>query len=287
MSHTTMELPFPAPAIYRAWTEESLVKQWLSPCARVNIKEGVFELWGAALPEAPVEAATRLLGCRENEMLEFAWSVRGGEGTVRLELTERRESTHLSLRTELPPMLIGMAHPHDFFTTALENLRRLLAGGTPAWFPEYGGATQGDPSLAIEIEASCEQVFDALVNPAQLNRYIGPDAKVDPQPGGEYTYGWKGGGPMKILDIVPNRKLSFNWHYEHENEQMPETVVSWTLEGSEGRTRLTLIHSGFAKKRPGDDYRSGWMKYMNEMKSMLELGAMWTAARLEGSEGDY
>ena len=36
MSHTTVELPFPAPAIYRAWTEESLVKQWLSPNANVN-----------------------------------------------------------------------------------------------------------------------------------------------------------------------------------------------------------------------------------------------------------
>ncbi|MBS1825389.1 MAG: SRPBCC domain-containing protein [Acidobacteria bacterium] len=193
MSHTTIELPFPAAAIHRAWTEESLVKQWLSPSAHINVEAGVFELWGAALPEAPQSPATRFLASRENEMLEFAWRVHGGEGTVRVELTARRDSTHLSLRTELPPMSIGMAHPHDFFTTALENLRRLLAGGTPAWFPEYGGVMQGDPSLRIEIAASPGQVFDALVNPAQLNRYIRPIARVDPQPGGEYTCGWKGG----------------------------------------------------------------------------------------------
>ncbi len=97
MSHTTIELPFPAAAIYRAWTEESLVKQWLSPSAHINVEAGVFELWGAALPEAPQSPATRFLACRENEMLEFAWRVRGGEGTVRVELTARRDSTQLKV----------------------------------------------------------------------------------------------------------------------------------------------------------------------------------------------
>lgn len=286
-SHTTVELPFPSAAIYRAWTTETAVKFWLTPCARIDIAQGIFELWGPALPEAPTAPATRLIQTRDNELLEFAWRVRGGEGTVRIELTARGESTHLSLRTTLPAMQTGMAHPHDFFSTAIENLRRHLAAGAPAWFPQYGTQTEGDPSLSIEIEAAPEQVFDALINPAQLNRYIGPNATVEPRKDGRYTYGWQGGGPIKILDIETNRKLSFNWHYPHEGEEMPETVVTWTLEGSQNRTRLTLVHSGFARKRPADDYRSGWMKYMNSMKSMLELGPLFTASRLEGVEGNY
>ncbi|MBL8173177.1 MAG: SRPBCC domain-containing protein [Bryobacterales bacterium] len=286
-THTTVELPFPAHAVYSAWTTETAVKQWLTPYARIDVPHGIFELWGAALPEAPTQPATRLLAVRENEMIHFAWNVRGGEGTIEVELTARRESTHLSLRTALPPMKTGMAHPHDFFSTAIENLRRHLAGGTPAWLPHYGAQTHGDPSLHIEIEAPPDKVFDALITPAQLNRYIGPSAIVEPHAGGRYTYGWQGGGPIKILDIEPNRKLSVNWHYPHENEEMPETVVTWTLEGSGNRTRLTLVHSGFAKKRPADDYRSGWMKYMNSMKSMLELGPLFTATHLEGPAGNY
>lgn len=286
-THTTAELPFLAPHIYSAWTTEAAIKLWLTPCARIDIPHGIFELWGPALPEAPMQPTTRLIAARENELIQFAWNVRGGEGTVTVELTSRRESTHLSLRTVLPPMRTGMAHAHDFFSTAIENLRRYLAAGTPAWFPQYGTQTEGDPSLSIEIEASSEKVFDALINPTQLDRYIGPAATVEPREGGRYTYGWHGGGPIKILDIEPNRRLSFNWHYPHEGEEMPETVVTWTLEGSDNRTRLTLVHSGFARKRPADDYRSGWMKYMNSMKSMLELGSLFSATRLEGPEGNY
>lgn len=286
-THTTVELPFPAEAVYQALTGESSVKRWLTPCARVDLSAGIFELWGPNLPEAPPAPVTRLLESRHNELLRFAWQVRGGNGTVAFELIPRRGSTHMSIRCDLPPTTAGAAGAHDFFSTAVENLRRLLAGGSAPYFPYYGPRPEGDPTLAIDIETSPERVYDALINPAQLNRYIAPAATVEPHVGGRYDYGWKGGGPRKILEIEPGRKLSFNWSYSHEGEPESETVVTWTLEGSGGRTRLTLVHSGFAKGRPADDYRTGWMKYLNEIKSMLELGVLWTPVKLEGPQGDY
>ena len=125
-------------------------------------------------------------------------------------------------------------------------------------------------------------ILDLIFANFSVNRYIATDATVEPHPGGVYNYGWQGGGPLKILDIEENRKLQFTWRYDENNTPSPETVVTWTLEGSGGRTRITLVHHGFASGRPADDYRTGWMKYMNEIKSMLELGDAWSPVKLEG-----
>jgi uncharacterized protein YndB with AHSA1/START domain len=75
---------------------------------------------------------------------------------------------------------------------------------------------------------------------------------------GEYDFGWEGGGPIKILELEPNHKLTYSWHYE-------DTVVTWILEDSEGGTRLTVVHSGFAKDRSTDDYTAGWLKFINSL----------------------
>ena len=58
----------------------------------------------------------------------------------------------------------------------------------------------------------------------------------------------------------------------------PETIVTWALEGSEGCTRLTLVHSGFAPNRPTDDYTTGWHRFVNDLKLMIEIGSSWTEA---------
>jgi uncharacterized protein YndB with AHSA1/START domain len=85
--------------------------------------------------------------------------------------------------------------------------------------------------------------------------------------GGKIDFGW-GGGPIKILEVETDRKLSYSWHDGDD----PETVVTWTLEGSDGGTRLTLVHSGFGPERPSGDYTAGWYYFVNSLKSMAELG---------------
>jgi len=58
------------------------------------------------------------------------------------------------------------------------------------------------------------------------------------------------------------------------------------LEDSEGGTRLTLVHSGFGKDRSTDDYTCGWWKFINSLKSMLEIGESWQEAKAEKSDGE-
>jgi uncharacterized protein YndB with AHSA1/START domain len=99
---------------------------------------------------------------------------------------------------------------------------------------------------------------------------MGDDPEVEPETGGKYLYGWDH-GPTKILDVEPDKKLSFNWEWEDE----PDTVVTWSLEGSGGKTRLTLVHSGFAPDRNMEDYQIGWLHFINRIKSLSEVGETW------------
>ena len=96
--------------------------------------------------------------------------------------------------------------------------------------------------IVVEIDAPRERVFAALTEPSQVDRWIAKGASIELEVGGKLDYGWEGEGPVKILELVPNAKLTHDW--KHGND--PETIVTWTLEDSGGATRLQLVHSGFA-----------------------------------------
>ena len=85
-----------------------------------------------------------------------------------------------------------------------------------------------------------------------------------------------GAGPIRILEIDPPRKLAYSWQYDPDGE----TAVHWTLEESGGRTRLELLHDGFDADRLVEDYRTGWLKFLNEIKSMVEIGPDWKPSKL-------
>jgi len=134
-----------------------------------------------------------------------------------------------------------------------------------------------------------KEVFTGLIDPQQLERYLADKATVEPRVGGKIDFGWEGGqgrakggchGPIKILELEPDHKLSYSWLFQEE------TVVTWVLEDSEGGTRLTLVHSGFGKDRSTDDYTCGWWKFINSLKSMLEIGESWQEAKAEKSDGE-
>jgi hypothetical protein len=52
-------------------------------------------------------------------------------------------------------------------------------------------------------------------------------------------------------------------------------VVTWTLEESGGKTRLTLAHSGFATDRHSDAEWGGWLNYLGLIRSLVEFGLDW------------
>ena len=94
--------------------------------------------------------------------------------------------------------------------------------------------------------------------------------------GGRYSFGWDH-GPVKILELEPDKVLAYSWRHTWEDGQGPDsTVVRWELDGSQGRTHLTIVHSGFGPggHRP-DGYQLGWMEFLASLKRMHETGPSW------------
>jgi uncharacterized protein YndB with AHSA1/START domain len=161
----------------------------------------------------------------------------------------------------------------DFWLLSFENLRRFLEEGKAPVLCDYSTSPRGGAELVVDIEASPEAVFRALTRPSDLDRWMTAKSTVEPVVGGRMSFGWPAEGPVRILSIVPNEKLSYSW--AHAND--PETVVTWTLEPPNGRraaTRLTLVHSGFGD-RDTEDFRTGWLKHVVWMKALIERGDSW------------
>lgn len=125
----------------------------------------------------------------------------------------------------------------------------------------------------VEVGGTPAEVWDALVTPSQLERWIASTATVDLRMGGTYDLGWGEWGRLEILSLAPGRELALRWEVEGR-----PTVVTWTLEGSGGRTRLTIVHSGFAPDERVDGLGVGWLHYLLWIKSLVEMGHEWYPA---------
>ena len=282
MSRTvTIECRFPvAPSeVYGAFAREDQLRQWFAEHARVSFEQGTFEFWGGYTPGAPDRAVSRLIDHEAGSRLRFEWTLRGEPTEVTVECAGEGKETRLTVSQTLPPRPFGEPSLADFWTLSLENLRRFLLGVSDVVFCDYSTPPHGGVKQEIDVNGEPGQVFRALIEPAELERYLATKATVEPKVGGRYDLGW-GAGPIKILDLEPRRKLSYSWQYGDD----PETIVTWTLDGSGGRTRLTLVHNGFAPDRHTEDYRTGWLKFMNELKSMVEIGPSWVSAKLHNPD---
>jgi uncharacterized protein YndB with AHSA1/START domain len=271
-------LPAEPPAVYQAITDASSLEKWLTEKARVSLPDGVFELWGRYLPGAPAQPPTKFVEAIENRLLRFIWTYKTHSLPVTLELGSSNQGTVLTLTQEILERQSGEASFHDFWGLALENLRRLLLPGSGPLFCDFSAVHRGEAAITAQIDRPTADVFTGLIDPRQLERYIADKATVEPRVGGKYDLGWDGGGPIKILELEPDRKLTYSWHFDED------TVVTWVLEGSEGGTRLTVVHSGFAKDRSVDDYTVGWLKFINSLKSMVEIGDSWMEVQAGGGD---
>ena len=252
---------------------------WFAENTEISVEEDRYNFWGKHTPDNPAEKEGRhkITAFEQDSMLSYEWKLRGAYTLVEYRITPWDEGCVFHLRhSGLPEPHPNKASIGDFWTHVLEGLRSWIENGRSYDLMNYGEIPRGDVKLAIDIDARPEEVFAALTDPVQLDRWIATTAKVDPRPGGEISYGW-GGGPVKILDIEPGKKLSYTWQWENE----PESMTTWELEGSGGGTRVTVVQSGFAADRDSGDYYSGWCKYINRLKSMLEQGSDWKKVKVE------
>jgi uncharacterized protein YndB with AHSA1/START domain len=271
------------PQLFHTLTRTQELTRWFCEYADISLESQRYDFWGRFTPGAPEQDGGRhpLLLRETDRRLIFAWRLGEAETTVDLHLEVKDEGTQVMLVHQgVPVPEPDEAHLTDFWALSLENLRSWIERGVVGPRCDFSTVPHGDVRASIDIAAPQETVYGALIRPDELERYIATRATVELHRGGHYDFGWQEGGPVKILELVPPEQLSYSWVYGDQ----PETVVTWTLEGSGGKTRLTLVHSGFIQGRKNGGYHAGWLKYLTSLKNLVEVGGRWQRPILRVSD---
>jgi len=264
--------------VYRALTEPDGLTNWFAERAEISLENNCYDFWGKNTPDNPDREAGRhrIIRVIPNQLIEFDWTFRGKPSVVQYELHETATGCVLTMyHRELPHAHPNQSSIGDFWSHALEGLRHWLETGRPYQLLDYSLSPRGDVRVTVDIEVAPAEVFHALTDATQMERWVGSKGSIDPKVGGKIDFGWEM-GPIKILDIVKDQKLEYSWGWKDE----PQSVTTWTLDGSGGKTRVTIVQSGFAPDRNSEDYFIGWCKFAARLKTMLEEGPNWDRVKV-------
>jgi uncharacterized protein YndB with AHSA1/START domain len=276
----TYTLPAPPARVFVALTDESQLKQWLAEYVRIEPRVGgQFRFWGKRTPWTPREsdADAVITQIAVPSRLSFKWTLRGCPSEADLFIEPKDPASQLRLKHSATGNLWPISESDapwilkDFWKVTIGNLRSYLRSGKPAIEPDFS-IKSGKVVLSIEIDAAPDDVFDALINPATMDKWLAKDAVASRVVGSDYSYGWKdssgnAAGPTMLIDIVPNRLLEHDWHYTGE----PITRVRWQLtELPNNRTRVTLTHTKFDDETTHSGYSQGWAAFLVGLKELSE-----------------
>jgi uncharacterized protein YndB with AHSA1/START domain len=274
-----LKLSAPPERVFQALTDARALEAWF--CEHAEVTKEHYAFWGRFTPEAPDREAGQhpIVSRLEGRELVYDWRLREASTKVTMKLLPQDGGTILTVR-QIAEGVTGekFYHLEDFWFLALENLRRYLDGKPSDARVDYTHPMRGDIHHETLIDASPERVFEVLLRPEELERWIATRATVEPKIGGTYDIGWgDSSAGVKIVDLVDNEKLSIALPEDptYGNKNRKETIITWTLEGSEGKTRLTFVHSGFDADEDVSGLYTGWRSFLNWVRSVAEYGQAW------------
>ncbi|WP_433046489.1 SRPBCC domain-containing protein [Dactylosporangium sp. CS-033363] len=257
----------PAKAVYEALTDPAALRVWLAEHAEVELPAR-YAFWGRFTPDG-AEPHQRLLHADERT-ISFAWTVEGHETTVEFQLDEDGDGTVLTLsQADLPSFEDVLADragafgaTSTFWSLAVANLADYLAGRPLTPMVDF---TSPELRAEVVIDATPEAVFDSLVNPGQVGRWMGAKVDIEPWAGGRYAMGGfdLDPGGITFAEFEPGRKATLRF--------ADGLLSSWELEGSAGGTRITFVQSGFDATNPPYPGWAGWLSGVADLRAFHEL----------------
>jgi hypothetical protein len=117
----------------------------------------------------------------------------------------------------------------------------------------------------VVIDAAPEAVFDSLTQPEQFRKWSGANVDIEPYVGGRFAMGGfeLDPGGVKFVEFEPGRKATLRF--------ADGLTASWELDGSDGRTRLTFVQSGFDVNNPPYPGWAGWLGGVAELRRYHEV----------------
>jgi uncharacterized protein YndB with AHSA1/START domain len=130
-----------------------------------------------------------------------------------------------------------------------------------------------------EVNASPEDVWDALTDPEQIEKYMfGSRVETDWKQGSHII--WKGeyeGRPYedrgKILEIEPTSRLKLTHFSPMSGKQdLPENhhTLVYELETNDGGTRVRLSQDNNASPEEAEHAQANWQRMLSGLKEVVE-----------------
>jgi len=128
-------------------------------------------------------------------------------------------------------------------------------------------------SLVIEKELSHppQKVWRALTQGALIREWL-MDNDLEPVVGHRFNFrstpmpNWDGVIDCEVLDVEPDKKLSYSW-----NALGLESVVVWTLVATSGGTLVRMEQSGFRPDQEANyqGAKYGWQRFIGALERVV------------------
>ncbi|QFY12501.1 SRPBCC domain-containing protein [Nonomuraea phyllanthi] len=255
----------PLKEVRQALTDPALLRIWLAEHAEVSLPDR-FGFWGRTTPEG--DAPHQRLLHADDRTVRFAWLLDGEETTTEIGLEEDSDTTLVTLSQthfDFQDVITGKSIRgvlQTYWAQALANLAEHFEGRELTPRADY---TSPELRAEVTIDASPSDVFDSLIDSETVTRWFGFPIEIEPFVGGRFAMGGLANdpSPAKVLELEPGRKFSLDWG--------GPGVGAWELEGSGGKTRLTLVQSGFDTSRPPYAAWGGILSGVAELRRYHEV----------------
>lgn len=281
-------LPADPETVFRALTDTQALQAWFAEHVEVEPQAGgAFRFWGRHTIDVPdrSQAKQRITRIEPPRMLAFSWPVldRDSEVTWKVEPADDDDGNGSRITvshsfSSLPDRVRAKELIDDLWRIHTGNLCFFLHGADDMFRPDFDDP-EPEVKCEIVIDAPREKVFAALITPEYIKQWFpAPDPVVEPRVGGMYGFGFSyemdgktiEPPPMKILEFVENERLAFTWPDWRGDASVPDQRVTWVLEDAGGKTKLTLLHSGFTRTADVSDYPFGWQEFMRKIAEVAE-----------------
>ena len=118
-----------------------------------------------------------------------------------------------------------------------------------------------------------EKLWRALTQPHLIQEWLMRNDFV-PTVGHRFTLTGEWGGVLdcEVLEIEPGETLSYTWNFASSDPALAlQSVVTFTLTGTTGGTRLRMEQAGFRpdQKQAFGGARVGWTRFMDRLGETL------------------
>ncbi|HEY0713839.1 MAG TPA: SRPBCC domain-containing protein [Polyangia bacterium] len=143
---------------------------------------------------------------------------------------------------------------------------------SPKSFDKTDRAQKQAVTFELDLRHAPAKVWRALTEPALLAEWLLPVFELKLEPGAAFMFktqaypGWDGTVSCRMLEIEPQRKLSYQW-----DVPFLQTVVTFTLTPTAEGTNLRIVQSGFKPEQQQEfgGARYGWTMMTGKLVELL------------------